>query len=69
MGIIIMKNSYKRKLQIPNKRKRSFGAMTVEYALALVIAAAIAYPMIPLMENVSARVLQSTSDVVVPHYP
>ena len=43
--------------------------MTVEYAMALVIAAAIMYPMIPLMTDVSTRVLESTAETVVPHYP
>ncbi len=49
--------------------RKSKGSITVELSLALIIAAAITYPLIPLVKDVSIRVLADTSDRIAPHYP
>ncbi len=56
------------KLRFIQKRK-SKGSITVELFLALIMAAAITYPLIPLVKNVSIRVLADTVDRIAPHYP
>ena len=64
------KNVSKRntKLRLIQKRK-SRGSITVELSLALIMAAAITYPLIPLVKNVSIRVLADSVDRIAPHYP
>ena len=49
--------------------KNAKGSITVEFAIAMIIAAAIMAPVIPLVKDMSKQELSNVSERISPHYP